>query len=167
MRIARRCRAVVAIALMTAACAAAPANVEGPLHGVWQLVEIQETGEDGRPLTYPAQSGQVIFTGSHYSIVFVSGPAAREPAATRWQPTPDEKLAAFDSIIVNSGTYEVSGSRLTVRPVIAKVPEFAGGRQTFEYTIEGDTLTLDVIEVESHDGVRLTVNDRLTLRRVE
>lgn len=72
----------------------------------------------------------------------------REPFATRWQPTSDEIVAAYESVIVNSGVYQVSGSRVTVRPVIAKKPEFVGGYQTYEYKIDGDPLSLESIELE-------------------
>ena len=76
-------------------------------------------------------------------------------------------VTAFESIIVNSGTYEVSGSRLIVRPVVAKTPEFMGGRQTYEYRIDGDLLSLETVELLSRDGVPLSSNEILRLRRSE
>jgi len=66
-----------------------------------------------------------------------------EPIVGSSEPTDAEKLAAYDSFIANSGTYEVSGSTLTTRPIVAKNPNFmSGGSVTYTYEIEGDTLRL-------------------------
>lgn len=155
----------VLVSLAVASCQqSGPVN---PLVGAWTVVEIQQTGADGKIQTFQGQPGLSIFTKSHYSTVHVPGPAARQPFAKRWEPTPDEIRTAYESIIVNSGTYAVSGSRLIVRPVIAKTPEFAGGHGTYEYKIDRDTLSLEAVELQSYDGVRLPVSFTIRLRRAE
>jgi hypothetical protein len=43
----------------------------------------------------------------------------------------------------NSGIYEISGSSLTIKPIVAKWPNFMeGGSSTMTYGLEDDVLTL-------------------------
>ena len=77
-------------------------------------------------------------------------------------------VAQYESIIVNTGTYETSGSTVTFRPILAKSPGFVGGSSTATFTVEGNTLTLEWLTVESSDGVSAPdVAGLLTLQRVE
>ena len=66
-----------------------------------------------------------------------------EPVLSSLDPTDAEKVAAFDSFIANSGTYELTDSTLTTRPMVAKTPNFMAGESlTFMYRVEADTLRL-------------------------
>jgi len=57
--------------------------------------------------------------------------------------TADEKIAAFDSFLANSGAYEIAGSTLTTRPIVARDPNYmVGGFNKYQFRIEGKTLTL-------------------------
>ena len=50
-------------------------------------------------------------------------------------------MDVFGRILANSGTYEVSGSTFTTRPMVAKNPNFmSGGSLTYTFEIDGDTL---------------------------
>lgn len=141
---------------------------ENALQGVWQMEEIETTDADGNRRTFQAQPGQLIFTDSHYSMVYVPGESPRAPSAKHWEPTDQELVDQHRSIIVNSGAYEVSGSRITVRPIIAKSPEFVGGHLTWEYELSGDLLSLRGLELISGGGVSGSVgSDTFKLRRVE
>ena len=115
----------------------APAN---PLQGVWSLTA-SDNG-DGSPVIDPSQPGLYIFVEGYYSGVYAPGSEARVPAEITFQPTPDEMVAQHESIIVNTGTYEISGSTVTFRPIIAKSPGFVGGHATAEFRVDGDMLTL-------------------------
>jgi hypothetical protein len=58
-------------------------------------------------------------------------------------PTDQEKIAAYDSFVANSGTYEGAGATLTLHPMVARSPNFmAGGASKFQLRIEGTTLWL-------------------------
>ena len=141
----------------------APAN---PLQGAWSLTA-SDPG-DGSPVIDPSQPGLYIFAEGHYSAVFAPGAEPRVPAEIAFQPTPEEMVAQHESIIVNTGTYEISGSTVTFRPIIAKSPAFVGGQQTSEFRIEGDTLTLTETTVVAADGTPAPgAAGSLTLRRVE
>jgi hypothetical protein len=106
--------------------------------------------------------------GNHYSAVFAPGAEPRSRSAVSFQPTQDELIEQYASIIVNAGTYEVSGSTVTFRPVIAKSPGFVGGHQMSTFRVDGNTLVLGQDMIVSVDGVSPpNVSGSLTLERVE
>ena len=88
------------------------------------------TPSDGGATIDPAQPGVFIFTDEHYSAVYSLGAEPRLLSAAAFSPTSEEKAAQYDTIIVNTGTYEVSGSTITFHPMVAKSPEFIGGQST-------------------------------------
>ncbi len=66
-----------------------------------------------------------------------------EPVLGTQEPTDAEVLTAYGSFIANSGTYEVSGSTIVTRPIVAKTPNvMAGGSLSYRYIVEGDALWL-------------------------
>ena len=143
------------------------ASAADALVGVWS-VETSTSG-NGESSGDPAQRGLYIFTkGGHYSAIFSTGTEARPRAAAHFDATDGEKVAQYNTIIVNSGTYEVSGSTITTKPMIAKAPEFVGGSETTDFEIAGDMLTLTDGSTTSADGVSLPpTGSSKTLRRIE
>ncbi len=137
-----------------------------PLQGVWSLT-IADSG-DGSPANDPSQPGLYIFADGYYSAVYAPGAEPRVPSATTFQPTAEEMVAQHESIIVNTGTYEINGSTVTFHPIIAKSPGFVGGQATSEFRVDGDVLTLTGQDVVGADGTSApSVTEILTLRRVE
>ncbi len=130
------------------------APMQGALEGAWKVTEVSFESPDTSWTDADPQPSLYIFAKQDYSIMHVpSGPdgssqprelfSGDEPIVGSSEPTDAEKLAAYDSFIANSGTYEVSGSTLTTRPIVAKNPNFmSGGSLTYTYEIEGDTLRL-------------------------
>jgi hypothetical protein len=144
--------------------AAAPAN---PLVGVWSMTAI--TADDGTMIE-PSQPGLFIFTEDHYSAVYSISADPRPLAATTFAPTSDEMVAQYQTIIVNTGTYDVSGSTITYRPMVAKSAGFVGGHSTMDYAIDGNTLTLNTTSVVSADGMSPPTQisgEIIRLRRIE
>ncbi len=145
--------------------AATPAPVN-PLQGVWSVTAIDPG--DGSAAIDPSQPGLYIFAEGHYSAVFAPGGEPRVNSATAFVPTSEEMLAQYQSIIVNTGTYEISGSTVTFRPIIAKSPEFVGGQETSEFQTSGDLLTLSLTSVVAVDGGEApNAGGTMTLRRIE
>lgn len=146
-----------------------PADPAGPaneLVGVWSLAAVDPG--DGSPLIDPSQPGLYIFADEHYSAVFTPGPDVRTKATVSFQPTEEEMIEEYESIIVNAGTYEIDGSTVTFRPVIAKSPGFVGGRQSSRFSISGDTLVLNQDMLVAVDGVSPPdFGGSLTLLRIE
>ena len=137
-----------------------------PLLGAWSMTAI--TADDGTMIE-PSQSGLFIFTEDHYSAVYSLGADPRLLSATAFAPTSDEMVAQYQTIIVNTGTYDVSGSTITYRPMVAKSPEFVGGHSTMDYAIDGNTLTLNTTSVVSDDGMSppTALSETIRLRRIE
>ncbi|MDX1647689.1 MAG: lipocalin-like domain-containing protein [Longimicrobiales bacterium] len=158
---------LVAVAFLLFGCsgvADAP-RTPGPLEGVWSVAVVEP---EGAPPIDPAQPGMYIFTADHYSAVYTPGPEPRSKAATSFQPTPEEMVDQFQSIIVNAGRYEIDGASITFRPIIARSPGFVGGRLTGAFDVSGDTLTLRHERLFDQEGAELSeFGERLTLVRIE
>ena len=74
--------------------------------------------------------------------MWIRGDKARAPYAGE-EPTTEEKVKAFDSFVANTGTYEVSGSTIAIRPLVARSPNFmAGDSSKYEFRAEGNNLWL-------------------------
>ncbi len=165
MTIGVGCLAVLAGCQATPA-SDAPAAAANELVGVWSVVAVDPG--DGAAIISPSQPGQYIFAAGHYSAVFAPGAEPRVKSAQSFQPTSDEMVAQYTSIIVNAGTYEISGSTVTFRPMIAKSPGFVGGYQTSGFRVSGDTLVLTDQAVVAVDGEAApNVGGSMTLVRVE
>ena len=50
---------------------------------------------------------------------------------------------------VNSGTYELAGTTLTLRPVVAKSPTFQGGVAHYTIKHDGNNLWLTQVEIST------------------
>jgi hypothetical protein len=102
------------------------AQTKPPVEGVWKIAEAVRTGPNPFHISNP-QPGLVIFTrGGHYSWVNVMGNTARptfEPAKDPRNLTDAEKIARYEQwrfFTANAGTYEIEGSTLMRRPIVAK-----------------------------------------------
>ena len=114
----------LAVLVLLTACQQPPsADLDAPaneLVGVWSLTAVDPG--DGSPVIQPSQPGLYIFADGYYSAVFAPGSDPRIKSEVSFQPTQDEMVAQYETIIVNTGTYEISGSTVTFRPIIAKEP---------------------------------------------
>jgi len=132
---------VLLSATVLSATAVGQTGRRGPLEGVWKVAEVVVTGANPSNTSNP-QPGLFIFARTHYSMMRVPGDQPRALYQAE-EPTDAEKLAAFDSFVANTGTYETAGTTLTIRPMIARNPNFAaGGFQKYQFRIEGNTLWL-------------------------
>lgn len=106
--------------------------------GSWRVVEVSGGAEGSN--AHP-QPGLFMFTGKHYSIMRVTGVKPRPKFASNNVATGPEKIASYDGLFAQSGTYEVSGSTVITRPIVAKA-EFpmTGSPAKAQIKMEGDTL---------------------------
>ncbi len=131
-----------ALAILTAVAAGwrATPNQDAALQGAWVLTSVSDTS--GNVNSEP-QPGLFVFTGTHYSMMFVNRAEPREQFAAN-PATDAERVAAFNSVTANSGRYEVNGDEITYRAYLAKNPNYMGGwpenESTVAFRIEGDTL---------------------------
>ena len=123
--------AVIVALLVTGASALAHAQAAPSIQGVWRVTEVVVTGANAATNRSP-QPGLYVFTKQHYTIMTVNGTVARKDFGTPKDPaklTEAERMAryeAWDAFTANSGTYQISGSTLTTRPVVAKNPGVMG-----------------------------------------
>lgn len=139
----------MAVALLVfGASAFARAQTAPSIQGAWRVTEVVVTGANAANNKSP-QPSLYVFTRQHYSIMTVNGTMPRKDFGTAKDPaklTDAEKNAryeAWDAYTANSGTYQVTGSTLTTRPLVAKNPGvMTGPSATREFRIAGNTLTL-------------------------
>ena len=98
---------------------------DSPLVGAWGLVSDSNVGIR-------------IYTGLHYAAL--SMPKDRKRAASN-RATPDEALAALNSCPALSGTYTLSGSRITHTRLANSRPHLSGQTFLIDHTIQGDNMT--------------------------
>ena len=130
-------------ATLLAACepAQSPEAPEPALEGAWSVVSIRVTGPDSAANT-TVQPSVYLFGHTHYSMMRVTGNQPRTLAAAD-SVTDAEKLAAYDSFVANTGTYEVADSTITIHPVVARSPNYmSGGSDKYHFRVSGDTLWL-------------------------
>ena len=130
------------------------------LQGAWTITEVSVSTPDTSWTEAHPQPGLYIFLEPHYSTLIVQGSEPRELFSD--DPTDAERIAAFDPFVANSGTYEVSGTTLTVRPLVAKRPNsMSDNSYTYTYRVEGDTLRLTLSTAWAPEGGEI----RYTLAR--
>lgn len=147
---------IVLVSALTVACDA-PQNTRGTaLDGAWQVVAVEVKGK-GATLHNQPQPSLVIFSGGYYSWSRVTTTSPRMLFAAE-TPTDAERVAAYESVLFNSGTYLVSDSTLTVWPVVARSPNFmAGASESYRYRLSGDTLWVD----QRSEDIHIWLGDRL------
>jgi hypothetical protein len=113
------------------------------LQGVWQAVEVTMSGPTRRTIAIPEpRPNLTVITAKHYSRVQVEAEGPRPAVADAAKANADELRAAWGPFYAEAGTYEVSGDRITLRPVAAKNPAAMapGAFTTWSYRLEGNTL---------------------------
>ena len=144
---------------------------ENSIEGIWRITKITTTTSQGDNTNPQLLPSMYVFTKKHYSIIWMPGRELQKNYAKRWQPTSEEKVQSYNSIIVNAGTYSIEENVITTKPVIAKTPDFIGGYAKFEYEVEGNVLKLTRIDTMSNDGIQdagaLQVKTTLVLERIE
>ena len=158
----RRIVSVLAIlTVVSAAWRAAPAQ-DVDIQGAWLVTSITDTtGNESE-----AQPGLYIFTGTHYSIMFVRGAEERAEFAGS-EPTDDESLSAYNAFIANSGRYQVVGDQLTIRAYVAKHPNYMGGFPDNKVTATVHIAGGDTLHLTYTGGEFSFTGTMFTLRRVE
>ena len=90
----------------------------------------------------------MIITARHYSRTTDTATAPRPtiPVATPGNATAEELQARWGPFQANAGTYELSGSTLTLRLMVSKNPAEYGNFARLTVKMDGDRLWLTPIE---------------------
>ena len=141
-------RAMLSVVLMTIlALSAVAVTVSGqgsatgnPLVGAWRVAEIADV--NGPPIANP-QPGLYIFARQHYSFVRINGTRPLPAYPSNDKATDADKVAVFNALYLNSGTYTVTGNRLATKAAVAKSAFAIGGAgNQYEFTVTGNNLVL-------------------------
>ncbi len=116
-------------------------NSNPALQGAWTVTSWEVNGE---AVTAP-QPGIIVFTETHYTMMYVSVAQSR-PRYAGEEMTDAEVMAAYNTFTANSGRYEVNGNELTTRAYVAKDPNYlfdgTATTQTYTFQREGEILHL-------------------------
>ncbi len=119
-----------------------PIASANPLEGAW--IATSWTDAEGNVQEEP-QPAMYVFTPTHYSVMFASGSDQRATYEGD-DMTDAEKLGAYDTIVANSGRYEIEGNTLKTRAYVAKDPNYMGdwpeNEVNYEFERDDDTLTI-------------------------
>ncbi|MBC8377123.1 MAG: lipocalin-like domain-containing protein [FCB group bacterium] len=139
--------------------------------GVWKLLTVVYLSGGDITTIDPALPGLFIFTDEHYSMTWMPLRDQQEAYADQWHPNDAEKIQSYNSIVTNTGRYELSGSKLTTHVEVAKTPAFVGGTAVYQCDIQGEEMRLQILDNVAHDGTRdegyLKFKTILTLQKVE
>jgi len=129
------------------------------IQGVWRPVEVTITNPNPAPGTFSKgthtnlQPALLIFTGKHYSSVTdtASQPRPTTPFKVTGKPTAEEMQTQWGPFGANAGTFELSGTTLTRRAMVAKNPAIQGGKNFSRGTIklDGNNLWITVVETQA------------------
>lgn len=113
--------------------------VRNPLVGAWRVTEIDDANRP--PITTP-QPGLYIFTEQHYSFVRINGTGPLPNYPSNDKATDADKVAVFNAIYLNSGTYTVTANMLTTKATVAKSAFVIGASNQYEFAVNGKALVL-------------------------
>lgn len=145
------CTTAILVLLLMANTAIA--QKKNTLEGVWKVVEVRIShGKDSIVTDSSPQPSLMIFTKRYYSVLAIRGGnprAAVEPAKDPQNLTDAEKIARYESwrqFVANSGTYDIKGSTIIRRPIVAKSVDVMTSETPAadEFKLEGNTLWLIV-----------------------
>ena len=155
-------REVLPLIVLIAAVMPVSAQSKASIEGVWRVVERTITDSPaGRQDPFGAfpvgthttlQPELMIFTGRHYSRTTdtAAQPRPTTPYKTPGKPTLEELQAEWGPFAANAGTYEVAGTTVTLRAIVAKNPRAQRDKNftRLTFTLDGQHLWLTPIDTE-------------------
>ena len=116
------------------------AGGRNPLIGAWRVTEI---ADGNGPANTSPQPGLYIFAGQHYSFARINGTRPLPDYPSNDKATDADKVAVFNALYLNTGTYSVSGNMLATKAMVAKSKFAIGGAgNQYEFAVNGNNLTL-------------------------
>ena len=153
---------IIALILFAVSYSCGPAVTEAnmpkvevcPIVGSWSMKAIHWVTKDTTYSIPEAQPGVLIITPGRYSIMWTPTEKPRTPFENLSEPSEEELIAGFRSVVFNTGTYVYTDSTITTTAEIAKVPGFEGGIQYYRYALQGDELTFTMFDETYPDGTK-------------
>ena len=114
-------------------------STRNPLVGAWRVTEIDDANRP--PITNP-QPGLYIFSEQHYSFQRINGTGPLPDYPSNDKATDADKVAVFNALYLNSGTYTVTANMLTTKAMVAKSAFAIGANNQYEFAVNGKALVL-------------------------
>lgn len=127
-------------------------NSENPLIGSWRMKAIHYIQADTTIKVNKVHGGRVTFSADRYHLLYNPWITPRTPFEKLSQPTKEEMINAFQTLVFNSGSYVYTDSTVVTTADIAKVPGFEGGLQYYSYELKGNELELTMYDETYPDG---------------
>ncbi len=152
------------IFVVVATCAVTSLSLLGQskpsIQGIWRPVEVTITNPSIQSGQLPKgthtnlQPGLLIFTAKHYSSVIDNAATARPTTGFKiaGKPTAEEMQAQWGPFAANAGTYELVGTTLTRRAIVAKNPANQHQKVVTRSTIKLDATNLWLTTTENVTG---------------
>src|SRR5690349_15948374 len=128
---------VVVLAAVAATVSGQTSSSGSALMGAWRVTEFADA--NAAPITNP-QPGLYIFTRQHYSFARIQGTRPLPPYPSNDKATDADKVAVFNLIYLNVGTYTVTGNVLATKAEVAKSAFAIGGGNQYEFNVTGNNL---------------------------
>ena len=140
---------VLGVALFMAPAGLRAQAAPQDLQGAWRVTEVLSTAPGSRAIASP-QPSLLLFTGRYYSYTLITGDQPR-PDLPRRAATAAELLTVWNPFSANAGTFEIEGSTMTRRPIVAKSPDAMAPGAFNEYTfrLNADTLWVTAVRTEA------------------
>lgn len=130
----------VFVLVVIAVTAYGQSSPPGPaLVGAWRVTEFADA--NAAPITNP-QPGMYIFTRQHYSFARIQGTRPLPAYPSNDKATDADKVAVFNALYLNVGTYTVTGNTLATKAEVAKSAFAIGGGNQYEFNVTGNNLVL-------------------------
>ena len=155
---------ILTLIVLVAVVMPASAQSKPSIEGVWRVVERTITDSPaGRQDPFGAfpvgthttlQPELMIFTGRHYSRTTdtAARPRPTTPYKTPGKPTLEELQAEWGPFAANAGTYEVAGTTVTLRAIVAKNPRAQRDKNFTRLTFKLDGKYLWLTPVDNEAG---------------
>ncbi|MFK7953267.1 MAG: ankyrin repeat domain-containing protein [Ekhidna sp.] len=121
-------------------------QLENPLLGSWLVEEIHYIYPD---TTYKAKmqmAGRFMVSDETYSIMYNPYGNIRKSPEDMSKMSQEEKLYSFQTVVFNSGSYELVGDDIVTTADIAKVAGFEGGIQYYKIENSEDGMTITMYD---------------------
>lgn len=139
-------------------------DAKNPLMGSWRMKEIHYIQADTTIKVEKVHGGRVTFSQNHYHLLYNPWINPRKPFEKLAQPTKEEMIYGFQTLVFNSGTYVYTDSTVVTTADIAKVPGFEGGIQYYNYSLKGEALELTMYDETYPDGNKPEWYQKLKVR---
>jgi hypothetical protein len=132
--------AVLALLAVAVTVSGQSSPADTSLVGAWRVTEFADA--NAAPITNP-QPGLYIFSRQHYSFARIQGTRPLPAYPSNDKATDADKVAVFNALYLNAGTYTVTGNTLATKAMVAKSAFAIGGAgNQYEFKVTGNNLVL-------------------------